>query len=184
MSYKIKLIIFSRENCENRIPDCVIQHVNSLGSRLIFNYCDSKDDYIKFSTEPELNNITLPLNCPYSVSKINCSLDFIFAIIIPIIMIIAIITICCAFSAPTPTQTQMPLPQTPTSISSRPIIKNISLFSSKYRDNDCAICLLKLNNNLNISEMPCSHIFHAKCLETWLISKSTCPVCRKDSKNV
>lgn len=38
----------------------------------------------------------------------------------------------------------------------------------------CAICFEK---NINV-ETECGHLFHIKCLSTWLNRASTCPLCR------
>ena len=41
----------------------------------------------------------------------------------------------------------------------------------------CSICLEKLDN-VDISKTICKHSFHTSCLLKWIISKTTCPVCR------
>lgn len=38
----------------------------------------------------------------------------------------------------------------------------------------CAICLEETSD----TPQHCSHVFHTSCLEQWLISHGTCPVCR------
>ncbi|PWA00857.1 hypothetical protein BB558_003080 [Smittium angustum] len=44
---------------------------------------------------------------------------------------------------------------------------------------DCLICFETLLESDKIRKIPCSHIFHKKCLDTWLISRSgLCPICR------
>uniref|UniRef100_A0A7N0T295 RING-type E3 ubiquitin transferase n=1 Tax=Kalanchoe fedtschenkoi TaxID=63787 RepID=A0A7N0T295_KALFE len=44
---------------------------------------------------------------------------------------------------------------------------------------DCAVCLSEflLDDKLRLLPM-CSHAFHIHCIDTWLLSSSTCPVCR------
>ncbi|MCL7039444.1 hypothetical protein MKW94_028109 [Papaver nudicaule] len=32
--------------------------------------------------------------------------------------------------------------------------------------------------------LPCHHAFHPRCIDTWFISSSTCPVCRSDLKTM
>ncbi|XP_024010152.1 putative RING-H2 finger protein ATL37 isoform X2 [Eutrema salsugineum] len=44
---------------------------------------------------------------------------------------------------------------------------------------ECAICLNEFEDKETLRWMPpCSHTFHADCIDVWLSSRSTCPVCR------
>uniref|UniRef100_A0A1J3JZT8 RING-type E3 ubiquitin transferase n=1 Tax=Noccaea caerulescens TaxID=107243 RepID=A0A1J3JZT8_NOCCA len=44
---------------------------------------------------------------------------------------------------------------------------------------ECAICLNEFEDEEKLRWMPtCSHTFHASCIDVWLSSRSTCPVCR------
>lgn len=44
---------------------------------------------------------------------------------------------------------------------------------------DCAVCLCEFTNQDNLRLLPlCSHAFHMHCIDTWLLSNSTCPLCR------
>ncbi|KAG7557170.1 Zinc finger RING-type, partial [Arabidopsis suecica] len=44
---------------------------------------------------------------------------------------------------------------------------------------ECAICLSEFEDQETLRWMPpCSHTFHANCIDVWLSSRSTCPVCR------
>ncbi|KAJ4905917.1 putative RING-H2 finger protein ATL37 [Raphanus sativus] len=44
---------------------------------------------------------------------------------------------------------------------------------------ECAICLNEFEDEETLRWMPpCSHTFHANCIDVWLSSRSTCPVCR------
>ena len=42
---------------------------------------------------------------------------------------------------------------------------------------DCSICLKKMYCNDSV-KTECDHTFHKMCIETWLKSKDTCPLCR------
>ena len=42
---------------------------------------------------------------------------------------------------------------------------------------DCSICLKKMYCN-NSVQTECEHLFHKDCLNTWLVQKNTCPLCR------
>lgn len=44
---------------------------------------------------------------------------------------------------------------------------------------ECAVCLCEFEDDENIRLLPkCSHVFHADCIDEWLSSHVTCPVCR------
>ncbi|XP_010455324.1 PREDICTED: putative RING-H2 finger protein ATL37 [Camelina sativa] len=44
---------------------------------------------------------------------------------------------------------------------------------------ECAICLKEFEDEETLRWMPpCSHTFHSSCIDVWLSSQTTCPVCR------
>ncbi|KAK1359532.1 RING-H2 finger protein ATL46 [Heracleum sosnowskyi] len=44
---------------------------------------------------------------------------------------------------------------------------------------DCAVCLCEFTDKDKLRLLPtCSHAFHISCIDTWLLSNSTCPLCR------
>ena len=44
---------------------------------------------------------------------------------------------------------------------------------------DCAVCLCEFSQEDKLRLLPmCSHAFHIECIDTWLLSNSTCPLCR------
>lgn len=44
---------------------------------------------------------------------------------------------------------------------------------------DCAVCLCEFSEQDKLRLLPmCSHAFHIGCIDTWLLSNSTCPLCR------
>ncbi|KAK9061724.1 hypothetical protein SSX86_018907 [Deinandra increscens subsp. villosa] len=44
---------------------------------------------------------------------------------------------------------------------------------------DCAVCLSEFVESDELRLLPtCSHAFHINCIDTWLQSNSTCPLCR------
>ncbi|XBH80884.1 hypothetical protein VPH35_106543 [Triticum aestivum] len=45
---------------------------------------------------------------------------------------------------------------------------------------DCAVCLCEFAPDDQLRLLPkCSHAFHLECIDTWLLSHSTCPLCRR-----
>ena len=44
---------------------------------------------------------------------------------------------------------------------------------------DCPVCLENMKRgDHNLTWLPCTHVFHADCVEDWLRSNRTCPNCR------
>jgi hypothetical protein len=46
----------------------------------------------------------------------------------------------------------------------------------------CSICLAELSSadGAELLRMDCSHLYHQRCLLTWLEKQSTCPLCRRE----
>ncbi|CAJ1958755.1 unnamed protein product [Sphenostylis stenocarpa] len=45
--------------------------------------------------------------------------------------------------------------------------------------NDCSVCLSEFEENESLRLLPkCNHAFHLPCIDTWLKSHATCPLCR------
>ncbi|KAI7996197.1 E3 ubiquitin-protein ligase RING1 [Camellia lanceoleosa] len=42
----------------------------------------------------------------------------------------------------------------------------------------CAVCLEEFRKGTELTSMPCSHLFHHRCIVSWLESHNYCPVCR------
>ncbi|KAD5317679.1 hypothetical protein R6Q59_033018 [Mikania micrantha] len=46
---------------------------------------------------------------------------------------------------------------------------------------DCAVCLCEFEDDDDLRLLPkCSHAFHMNCIDAWLLSHSTCPLCRSN----
>ncbi|KAH9361098.1 hypothetical protein HPB48_002960 [Haemaphysalis longicornis] len=45
----------------------------------------------------------------------------------------------------------------------------------------CVVCLCHFRARELVRILPCSHEFHAACVDKWLESNSRCPVCRTDA---
>ncbi|XVF69042.1 hypothetical protein PTKIN_Ptkin11bG0049500 [Pterospermum kingtungense] len=52
--------------------------------------------------------------------------------------------------------------------------------NAKYENQiDCAICLSEFEDTECVKTIPsCKHIFHVECIDMWLASHVSCPVCR------
>ncbi|KAG9444871.1 hypothetical protein H6P81_016211 [Aristolochia fimbriata] len=49
-------------------------------------------------------------------------------------------------------------------------------------ETSCAVCLSEFKEGEEVLDLPhCAHFFHAPCIDTWLSSHSTCPICRTSS---
>ena len=78
------------------------------------------------------------------------------------------------------------------SIKAKPLDKEIfdNLVISKIKDvekldnekKQCAICLENYVKGDESIALPCIHIFHAKCIKTWLTSHNNCPSCKNEIK--
>lgn len=44
----------------------------------------------------------------------------------------------------------------------------------------CCICLAKYENNDELRELPCSHLFHRECVDKWLKINALCPLCKNE----
>ncbi|XP_040375844.1 RING-H2 finger protein ATL39-like [Oryza brachyantha] len=48
---------------------------------------------------------------------------------------------------------------------------------------DCAVCLSELADGEKVRELPnCGHVFHVECVDAWLRSRTTCPLCRAEAE--
>nr|GEW83057.1 zinc finger, RING/FYVE/PHD-type [Tanacetum cinerariifolium] len=46
---------------------------------------------------------------------------------------------------------------------------------------ECAVCISEFADNEHLRFLPkCHHVFHPDCIDAWLASHTTCPVCRFD----
>jgi len=64
------------------------------------------------------------------------------------------------------------------------IIKNLPTFKAdKKHISCCVICTeeIKEGDEIMILKCPGKHFFHAECIKSWLIVKTTCPMCRSEN---
>lgn len=64
------------------------------------------------------------------------------------------------------------------------LIKSITVCKYNKRGglvegHDCSVCLSEFEENEDLRLLPkCNHAFHLPCIDTWLKSHATCPLCR------
>ncbi|KAL1190884.1 E3 ubiquitin-protein ligase ATL4 [Cardamine amara subsp. amara] len=66
-------------------------------------------------------------------------------------------------------------------LDSLPIFKfsSVTRRSTSSSSGDCAVCLSKFEPEDQLRLLPlCCHAFHADCIDIWLVSNQTCPLCR------
>ncbi|XP_015936301.3 RING-H2 finger protein ATL40-like [Arachis duranensis] len=52
-------------------------------------------------------------------------------------------------------------------------------------DGECAVCLSGVEDEQEVRLLPnCKHSFHVACIDTWLASHSTCPICRTKAEPI
>lgn len=47
-------------------------------------------------------------------------------------------------------------------------------------NSECCICLAKYRNKEEVRQLPCSHLFHMRCVDQWLRIISCCPLCKQE----
>ncbi|KAI4376788.1 hypothetical protein MLD38_014506 [Melastoma candidum] len=64
-------------------------------------------------------------------------------------------------------------------IDTLPVFHYKAILGQKVESFDCAVCLCEFEPEDKLRLLPkCSHAFHMECIDTWLLSHSTCPLCR------
>ena len=55
-----------------------------------------------------------------------------------------------------------------------------NITDSKFVNDQCSICMEDIVPTQLHRELPCEHVFHPQCVDTWLLKcNATCPLCRK-----
>ena len=71
---------------------------------------------------------------------------------------------------------------TPSAIRSLPMV---SYSGSASHQIDCIICLTEFEEQEKVKMIPCcKHVFHPGCIDTWLSSHVSCPLCRSTKMDV
>ena len=60
-------------------------------------------------------------------------------------------------------------------------LEHFNYDDSLCSDKDCLICIQSFEDNNEITKIKCNHMFHKKCIKTWLCEESNkCPICRSE----
>ncbi|XP_019164313.1 PREDICTED: RING-H2 finger protein ATL80-like [Ipomoea nil] len=52
-------------------------------------------------------------------------------------------------------------------------------YGKERKEDECVVCLSQFVQGEEVSVLvQCGHVFHVSCIETWLRSHPTCPLCR------
>ena len=71
----------------------------------------------------------------------------------------------------------------PAVIAALPIFLFKQLDVETAESTECSVCLSSLEDGDMARVLPnCKHIFHSECIDKWLASQPTCPVCRAEAE--
>lgn len=59
----------------------------------------------------------------------------------------------------------------------QPVVGHV--WSADRLDDACAICLEDMRDKQWLAKLPCGHYFHSSCIENWLSTACTCPLCKR-----
>ena len=59
--------------------------------------------------------------------------------------------------------------------------EQLVLSASEEEDTfECTICITEIEEGDRVGILPCSHLFHADCLQQWITRKNACPLCQTE----
>ncbi|KAK2180426.1 hypothetical protein NP493_443g02039 [Ridgeia piscesae] len=58
---------------------------------------------------------------------------------------------------------------------------NADVQRSSLDQTSCVVCMCDFESRQLLRVLPCSHEFHGKCVDKWLKTNRTCPICRADA---
>ncbi|KAK9051282.1 hypothetical protein SSX86_027909 [Deinandra increscens subsp. villosa] len=55
-------------------------------------------------------------------------------------------------------------------------------YSKEFKEGTCVVCLGEFEEDEEVRIMPeCAHVFHVSCIDMWLFSHDSCPLCRANA---
>ncbi|XP_050374801.1 RING-H2 finger protein ATL11-like [Argentina anserina] len=84
----------------------------------------------------------------------------------------------CSFAKPY-YEFELPAETTETTLISTVDYENPNTAVSSEEEEECAVCLCKIEEGEEMGELRCAHLFHKACLDRWTgLKHVTCPLCR------
>merc|ERR1719187_168248 len=59
-------------------------------------------------------------------------------------------------------------------------LKSDSELVQNHEEICCAICIDNFEAGSVVRHLTCTHVYHKKCIDPWLVDKGTCPQCKAD----
>ncbi|KAK9062217.1 hypothetical protein SSX86_019403 [Deinandra increscens subsp. villosa] len=146
---------------------------------------------------PPLTAAQLSSTYPYEIgANVSSSAKIIIVALISCMFLIAFFSLCIRtfldnFSPETRRQ-QLPVVETrlklPSgldrdAVDSFPVLLYSDVKKLKIGNGglECAVCISEFADDERLRYLPkCHHVFHPECIDVWLGSHATCPVCRSD----
>jgi hypothetical protein len=50
--------------------------------------------------------------------------------------------------------------------------------AAAHKQTSCVVCLEDFSEGDNVCSLPCGHVYHAPCIDRWLVEHDACPCCR------
>ncbi|KAJ1439971.1 Zinc finger, RING-type [Sesbania bispinosa] len=133
---------------------------------------------VGYTASPPKHSPSLLLNILITVT--------VFAIAVTVFLVLYFILRCLRRLSPSPSAVFSSDHRISPGITKSSAVDFLPLFSfssisrrSSSAGADCAVCLSKFEPRDLLRLLPlCCHAFHAECIDTWLRSNHTCPLCR------
>ena len=63
-------------------------------------------------------------------------------------------------------------------VDSLPTVEVNEEFLKNCELNECSVCKEEFKLTEKVIKLPCNHVFHPNCINTWLSQHNSCPTCR------
>ncbi|XP_076885267.1 RING-H2 finger protein ATL52-like [Bidens hawaiensis] len=77
---------------------------------------------------------------------------------------------------------RLPVSTSDSSSSGSSTLLAVHKYSKEFKEGTCVVCLGEFEENEEVRIMPeCAHVFHVSCIDMWLFSHDSCPLCRANA---